>query len=124
MPRHMYGLKKEIDLSFLTGRELIQLAIGVYQVQFGLDEDVRISVESEFRYFDGQTEWIWRPEPGSSSIAARAVALLGATIESSASNMDGALAFAFSNQHRLTILDSSKEYESYDIPRPGQTIIV
>ena len=124
MLRHMYGLKKEIDLSFLAGRELIQLAIGVYQVQFGFDEDVRISVESEFRYFDEQTEWIWRPEPGSSSIAARAVALLGATIESFGSNIDGTLTLAFSNQHRLTILDSSKEYESYDITRPGQTIVV
>lgn len=124
MLRHMYGLKKEIDLSFLTGRELIQLAIGVYQVQFGFDEDVRISIESEFRYFDGQVESIWRPKPGSSSIAARAVALLGATIESFRSNIDGTLTLAFSNQHRLTILDSSKEYESYDITRPGQTIIV
>jgi Family of unknown function (DUF6188) len=124
MLRHMYGLKKEIDLSFLAGRELIQLAIGVYQVQFGFDEDVRISVDSEFRYFDEQAEWIWRPEPGSSSIAARAVALLGATIESFGSNIDGTLNLAFSNQHRLTILDSSKAYESYDITRPGQTIIV
>jgi hypothetical protein len=124
MLRHMYGLRKEIDLSFLTGREVIQLAIGVYQVQFGFDEEVRISVESEFRYFDGQAEWIWRPEPVSSSIAARAVALLGATIESFGSNIDGTLTLAFSNQHRLTILDSSKEYESYDITRPGQTIIV
>jgi len=124
MLRHMYGLKKEIDLSFLTGCEFIQLAIGVYQVQFGFDEDVRISVESEFRYFDGQAEWIWRPEAGFSSIAARAVALLGATIESFGSNIDGTLTLAFSNQHRLTILDSSKEYESYDITRPGQTIIV
>ena len=121
---HMYGLKKEIDLSFLAGRELIQLAIGVYQVQFGFDEDVRISVESEFRYFDGQAELIWRPEPGSSSIAARAVALLGLQIESFGSNIDGTLTLAFSNQHRLTILDSSKAYESYDITRPGQTIIV
>ena len=124
MLRHMYGLKKELDLSFLAGRELIQLAIGVYQVQFGFDEDVRISVESEFRYFDGQAEWIWRPEPRASSIAARAVALLGATIESFGSNIDGTLTLAFSNQHRLTILDSSKEYESYDISRPGQTITV
>jgi Family of unknown function (DUF6188) len=124
MLRHMYGLKKELDLSFLTGRALIQLAIGVYQVQFGFDEDVRISVESEFRYFDGQAEWIWRPEPGASSIAARAVALLGATIESFGSNIDGTLTLAFSNQHRLTILDSFKEYESYDITRPCQTIIV
>ena len=124
MLRRMYGLKAEIDLSFLVGRELIQVAIGVYQVQFGFDEDVRISVESEFRYFDGRAEWIWRPEPGSSFIAARAVALLGATIETFRSNTDGTLILAFSNEHRLTILDSSKEYESYDITRPGQTIIV
>ncbi len=30
MLRHMYGLKKEIDLSFLTGRELIQVAVGSF----------------------------------------------------------------------------------------------
>jgi hypothetical protein len=95
----MHGLKKGIDLSFLAGRELNRLAIGVYQVQFGFDEDVRISVESEFRYFDGPAEWIWRPEPGSSSIAARAVALRGAKIESFGSNIDGTLTLAFSN-HR------------------------
>jgi uncharacterized protein DUF6188 len=124
MLRHTYGLKKELDLSFLTGRDLIQLAIVVYQVQFGFDEDVRISVESEFRCFDGQAEWNWRPEPGASSNAARTVALLGAKIESFGSNIDGTLTLAFSNQHRLTILDSFKECESYDIIRPGQTIIV
>jgi hypothetical protein len=77
----MYGLRKDIDLKFLNGRESIQIAIGVYQIQFGFDEDVRISVEGEFRYFDGGTEVVWRPEPGSPQIAARTVALLGATIE-------------------------------------------
>src|SRR6202007_321412 len=101
---HMYGLKKEIDLSFLTGRELIQLAIGVYKVQFGFDEDVRISVESEFRYFDGQAEWIWRPEPGSCSVAARAVALLGATIQAFWRKIDGTLTLSVLNERSLTIL--------------------
>lgn len=120
----MYGLKKEIDLSFLAGRELIQVAIGICQIQFGFDEDISISVESEFRCFDGQAEWIWRPEPGSASIAARAVALLGATITGFESNENGTLAVSFSNGHRLTTLDSSSEYESYVITRPGQTIIV
>jgi|SRR5580658_4759082 hypothetical protein len=120
----MHGLKKGIDLSFLAGRELNRLAIGVYQVQFGFDEDVGISVESEFRCFDGQAEWIWRPEPGSASIAARAVALRGATIEFFGSDIAGTLTLAFSNQQRLTMLDSSKEYESYDITRPRQTMIV
>ena len=39
---HMYGLRKEIDLSFLTERELIQVAIGSFQVQFHFDEDVAV----------------------------------------------------------------------------------
>ena len=123
MLRHMYGLKKEIDLSFLTRRELIQVAIGSFQVQFHFDEDVAVSVEAEFRYFDGHDEWIWAQEPSSPQVAARTVALLGATITTLESNENGTLVLKFSNGHRLTIVDSFKEYESYDITRPGQTII-
>jgi hypothetical protein len=50
----MYGLKKEMDLSFLNGRELIQIAVGLYHISFRFDEDVAISVEGEFRYFNGR----------------------------------------------------------------------
>jgi hypothetical protein len=124
MLRHMHGLKKKIDLSFLTGRELIQVAIGSFQVQFRFDEDVAVSVEAEFRYFDGQEEWIWRQEPSSLQVAGRTVAMLGASITSFESSENGTLALTFSNGHRLTIVDSFKEYESYDITRPGHTIIV
>jgi hypothetical protein len=120
----MYGLSKDIDLKFLNGRECIQIAIGVYQIQFGFDEDVRISVEGQFRYFDGGTEVVWRPEPGFAQIAARTVALLGATIDSFESRENGTLTLIFSNGHRLIIPDSSKEYESYQITRPGETIVV
>jgi hypothetical protein len=120
----MYGFKKEIDLSFLAGRELIQVTIGSFQVQFRFDEDVAVSVEAEFRYFDGQQEWIWRREPSSPPIAGRAAAMLGARITSFESSENGTLALTFSNGHRLTIVDAFKEYESYDITRPGHTIIV
>ena len=120
----MYGLKREIDLSFLNGRELIQVAIGLCHISFRFDEDVAISVEGGFNYFDGQAEWIWKLEPGSPQIASRTVALLGATIESFVGHEDGTLRLDFSNGHRLTVLDNSKEYESYDITRPGHTIVV
>jgi len=120
----MYGLKKEIDLSFLVGRELIQLAIGLYQVQFHFDEDVTVSVEAEFCYFDSQDKWNWRQDPISPQVAARTVAILGATITGFESNENGTLALMFSNGHSLTILDPVKQYESYSITRPGQTIIV
>lgn len=121
---HMYGLGKEIDLSFLTGRELIQVAIGVYQIQFGFDEDVIIYVESQFNYFDGQEEWIWNPEPGAAQVAARTVSLRSATIQNFEGQENGTLILTFSNGARLTIPDSSQEYESYQITRPGQTIVV
>lgn len=120
----MYGLRKDIDLSFLNGREVGQVAIGIYQIQFGFDEDVRISVEGQFAYFDGQEEWVWKPEPGAALIAARTVSLLGATIQTFDGKEDGTLTLTFSNGQRLTIVDNSKEYESYDITLPGRTIIV
>jgi len=107
-PLHcMYGLKKEIDLRFLNDRELIQVAVGLYHISFRFDEDVAISAEGDFRYFDGQDEWVWRPEPGSSQVAARTLALLGATIKNFESNENGTLALTFSNGHRLPMLDSS-----------------
>jgi hypothetical protein len=120
----MYGLNRDIDLSFLKGREVEQIAIGVYQIMFAFDEDVRISVEGRFSYFDGQREWVWEPEPGASQIAAQTVTLLGATIEKFEGHANGTLELVFSNGCRLTILDSSSQYESYNITRPGQTIIV
>ncbi len=120
----MYGLKRDIDLSFLNDREVCQVAAGVYQVTFGFDEDVAISVQGQFSYFDGTNESVWQPDPGYAQIAAKTVALLGATIESVESHENGTLGLTFSNGHRLTIRDSSKEYESYDITRPGQTIVV
>ncbi len=117
-------MNKDIDLKFLNGRESIQIAIGVYQIQFGFDEDVRISVEGEFRYFDGGTEVAWRPEPGSPQIAVRTVGLLGATIHSFEGRENGTLTLSFSNGHHLIIPDSSHEYESYTITCPGRTIVV
>lgn len=120
----MYGLSKDIDLGFLRGREVIQVAIGVYQIIFAFDEDVTISVEAEFSYFDGRSESVWKLGPGSAETAARTVALLCTKIESFEGHEDGTLALSFSNGHRLTILDSSKEYESYHITRPTETIVV
>jgi hypothetical protein len=121
----MYGLKNSIDLSFLAGREVQHVSIGVYQVWFGFDDDITISAHSEFVYFDGQSERTWRPkEPGAEHIAASTVALLGSTIQNYEGQPDGTLILNFSNGSRLTILDSYEQYESYTITRPGQTIVV
>ena len=86
--------------------------------------NVTLSVEAEFRYFDGRQEWIWQQESKSSQVAGRALALLGESIAIIESKENGNLALTFSNGHRLTVLDSFKDFESYQITRLGHTIIV
>jgi len=118
----MYRLKKDVDLSFLNGRELIQVAIGMYQVIFAFDEDVTISIEGMFTYSDGARETVWKP--ATPDAATSALALLGTKVEQTEGEENGTLTLTFSNGGRLTIPDSSQEYESYQITRPGETIVV
>ena len=118
----MHGLDTTIDLSFLTGREVLQVAIGIHDVQFAFDRDVRISITGSFRYVsrEGSSEW----QPGAPQAAAPALRLLGATVEQVYGQKDGTLELTFSTGGRLTVLDNSKEFESYTISRPGETIVV
>lgn len=118
----MHGLDTKIDLSFLKGREVIQVAIGIHDVQFVFDKDVRISITGSFRYVsrEGSSEW----QPGAPEAAAPAIRLLGATVERVYGRKDGTLDLELSTGDCLTILDNSKEYESYTITYPGRTIVV
>lgn len=118
----MYGLDLKIDLSFLKGREVIQVAIGIHGVQFTFDKDVGISVTGSFRYVsrEGCFEW----QPGAPQAAAPALRLLGATVERVCGREDGTLELVLSTGDCLTVFDNSKEYESYTISAPGKTIVV
>jgi hypothetical protein len=118
----MYGLNKELDLTFLQDRELIQVAIGVYQVVFKFDEQVSISVEGQFDYISkvGSSEW----QPGAARVAADTVSLLGTKVTGVLGQEDGTLQLTFSTGDRLVIRDVSTKYESYEISRGGETIIV
>lgn len=117
----MHGLNKSIDLQFLKSREVIQVAIGIYQVIFAFDDDVTISVEGRFEYISSSGACEWRP--GASHVAATTVNLLGKTVKAVQGQEDGTLELVFSNGDRLVIRDANKEYESYQITRRGETIV-
>jgi hypothetical protein len=117
----MYGLKN-VDLTFLEGRQLIQIAIGIHQVIFAFDDELTISVERKFRYSSQNQSSEWHP--GAKEIAARTVELLGATVENVKGQEDGTLRLEFSNGDYLLFTDDTKEYESYQITGRGETIVV
>ena len=118
----MYGLKKDVDLTFLYDREVIQVAIGMHQVIFQFDESVSISVESEFEHTSREGSSLWRP--GSPLTVGTAVNLLTAKVEAVHGQEDGTLKLTFSNGDTLLIRDTSAKYESYQISRRGGMIIV
>ena len=119
----MYGLKKEIDLSFLVGRELEQVAVGLYQVQFHFDKSVSIGVSSRFTVWDSAdrvTEW----SPQNPRLAAPTFDCLHHSINSVITEENGTLTLGFSNGAHIVIFDNDPAYESYTITAPGLTIVV
>jgi hypothetical protein len=118
----MHGLTADIDLSFLTGRELIQVAVGRYQVIFAFDENVAISVESTYEFHNGSGISVWTP--GTTQATAAALALLGATVTNARVKADGTLTLNFTGERSLVILNSNEKCESYQITKPGDTIVV
>jgi hypothetical protein len=77
----VYGLKKGIDLSFLTDREVIQVCVGSFDIIFNFDDNVSISIVGQFNYFDRNNEFQWTPTPEGLNAAGHAIHLLGATVE-------------------------------------------
>lgn len=118
----MWGLDPSIDLSFLLGRELLLVEIAKGTVAFSFDEDVKIMVEGEFQHHFDKGYRRWRP--GEIQTAAQTLNLLGSIVRDAVGKADGTLEIEFSNGERLVILDSSKEYESYQIIHRGPMIIV
>ena len=118
----MYGLSPDIDLSFLKTREVIQIAVGLYQIIFAFDEDVNLSIEGKCEHFSSNGASVWKP--GSPGVAASILGLLGQNVVDVHRQDSSVLELVFSGGDRLLVFDVSEKYESYSITRPGETIIV
>jgi hypothetical protein len=118
----MYGLKDGLDLSFLKDSEVVQVAIGIYQIHFAFTGDAVLSFESRFVYESNGEATEWRP--GTNKAATAAVNLLGAMVAEIKTPDQKTLELFFSNGDLLRVFDESQEYESFTITRPGATIVV
>ena|SRR6266480_5741145 len=118
----MYGLPKDLDLSFLHGKELLQVCIGMHQVILNLEDQVTISVESEYAHRAKNGEAIRYKDCRLS--ASMLCSLLGFSIITASGKPDGTLTLRFSNEELLEIFDDSKEFESYQIKQGPRLIVV
>ncbi len=119
----MYGFPPSEEFAALIDRELIQLRIGVYQIQLAFDGDLNLSVHSGFTHSaappsDPAEEFSF-PRSGSTLIS-----LLGFKVTSATTNPPGNLTIVFSNGESLTVYDDDPHYEAISFTGPGFTLIV
>jgi hypothetical protein len=117
----VYGIPASLDLSFLTNKELIQVAVGQFQVQFHFMENIAINVENMFVYHSADGMTIWRPNE--LAAAAAPLKLVGRSVAKVWTDPK-TLWLEFDNGDKLSIVDDSHEHESFTVTRPGQTIVV
>lgn len=121
----MYGLKPDVDLSFFVGKELIQVAVGSYDVQFHFHESVSLSVQSHIEHISEGVETEWDGDENKPLAAASLLRLIGSSVTSVQGDSDGTLTLRFANGDLLQVFDDNEHYESYQInPGDGKNIIV
>jgi hypothetical protein len=118
----VYGVPEGLDLQFLHGAELIQICMGLYQVQFIFHPAANISVEGEWNLYAPDGSELDRSRPSPRQEAFQLHRLLGQRVAASTVSSPNWIALRFEAGELLRISDSSKEYESFSI-QPGNIFI-
>jgi Family of unknown function (DUF6188) len=118
----VYGVPDSPEWSFLVGREVLQICVGLHQVILRFDGEVSMDIECEFDH-SGATAKV----PFGATLPSKAaglVSLLGSKVASVASESGKTLAIVFTNKEILKIHDSNEIYESFQVTSPDKEIIV
>ena len=120
----MYGLPEPKKVEFLKGKVLLQVCFGQNEIVLGIDEDIRLTIESKFTHsFNNERELVIKEFNEYIKHSDRVVALIGRTITKATGHEDGTLCLVFDDDYFFTIYDDSEHYESYTI-KYGNVLIV
>jgi Family of unknown function (DUF6188) len=117
----MHGLPEGFDPSFLVGLNLEQICFTENQVIFHFSSDVHITVESAVAYRRGASSERVLTIP---IVESDLMSLLGDSVRLATAGRDGSLAISFTSAKVLTCLDTSQQFESYQIRRGEDVLIV
>jgi hypothetical protein len=118
----MHGVSADLDLQFLHGAELIQVCVGLYQVQFVFHPEGNICVEGEWELYAADGSELDRSRPSPRQEPFQLHRLLGQRVVASSVSSPVWFGLRFERGDLLRIYDSSKEYESFSI-QPGNIYV-
>jgi hypothetical protein len=118
----MYGLAENTDLSFLKGKQLLQVCIGCNEVILHFDRDLSINAQTDIGHSSGKVlSAVYKTPIAAAPVLVR---FLHESVVNASVVLPGTLILEFSNGEGLEIHDASSQYESYQINYDGKTIVV
>ncbi len=118
----MYGVPDSAEWSFLVGREVLQVCIGLHQVSLRFDGQVSMNIECDFDHTPVADTLHSRS--GLPQKAAGLVSLPGSKVISATSKDGKILEIRFANKETLKLYDSNELYESFQVTTSEKEIIV
>ena len=128
--KDMYGLPENIDLSFFEGAILLQVCVGAHDLILNFDKDISVSIEStiaiEKKSKSGATKQLSSNQTYEdySQAATPVAAFLDRSISSVKHDTTGTITIQFQQFGSISIFDNNKNYESYNIKRGNEEVIV
>jgi hypothetical protein len=118
----MYGLPSNTDLSFLVGKTLQQVCIGLHEIILNFDDPLSITIMSPIACtLAGAKYQKYEDYRNAASVV---VTFLQDVVASAKGDQDGTLTLEFGGGGRLDVYDDSKQYESYIIKNGDKLIVV
>jgi hypothetical protein len=118
----MYGVPADLDLSFLRGAELIQVCLGLHQLQFHFHPAGSISVEGGWVLLDASGARLDGRHDGPDRPPYQLHRLLGRCVAEFEVSAPGWFALQFEGGEVLRVFDDSAQYESFQI-EPGGIVV-
>jgi hypothetical protein len=118
----VYGVPRDLDLAFLHGAELIQVCLGLYQLQFHFHPGGSISVEGEWELLGTAGVRIDGWHDGPDRPPYQLHRLLGRKVSGSEVSPPEWFAIHFASGDVLRVFGRSTQHESFQI-EPGGIIV-
>jgi len=118
----MYGVPANIDLTFLNGAELVQIALGRYQIQFHFHSGASVTVDGDWNLTDASGIVVDRSYHTTARPPYRLHQLIGQTVVGTVVSAPTSVSLQFADGEVLQLIDSSESYESFQI-QPGNIIV-
>jgi hypothetical protein len=118
----MYRLRKDVDLSFLFGAQLLQVCVGKNELMLNFDRDVRVTILSDIVVTPPRGAPVtYRDTAGG---ATALLPLLHDSITGATATDAGGLQLSFQTGATVELLDTSSQFESFWLSDGDHKIVV